>query len=199
MSQVLAFTGVGAVMAVAPGPNTALVLQSSVRQGIKQARATAMGITAGVACHAVAAVVGLSALLAASSFSMDVIRIVGALYLAFLGFQALRSRVKDDHATDDKGCGGFVQGAVSSLLNPKVILLFLALLPEFVTPGSTHHAVQVLILSGIFVGMSLVWMLALAQLATVLKPYITRPKVALAVQRVLGVTLIAIAVEILVG
>ncbi|MFJ9821127.1 LysE family translocator [Streptomyces sp. NPDC101151] len=88
---ILAFTGIAAVMAVTPGVNTALVLRSSTAHGVGHARVATLGIAAGLTCHAIAAVIGLSAIIAASGAAMNTIKWAGAAYLCYLGVQTLRS------------------------------------------------------------------------------------------------------------
>lgn len=150
-SELFPFLGVVALITVLPGPDMALAIRNGVRGGRRATWLTGVGCLTGIAVWASASVLGLAALLAAWSHAFDIVRIAGAAYLALLGVLALRAAV-----TGREGAAGrlalspgaaiapgdvltparvwFRQGLVSNLLNPKIALLFLTLLPQFVAP-----------------------------------------------------------------
>ena len=147
----LPFLGMVAVLTVTPGPDMLLVLRNGLRGGTHVAWFTGLGCCLGIACHATAAVLGLSAVLAASAGAYMVVKTVGALYLTYLGLRMLRSAFRSTHtepapedgnglpssgASSTVGAGeAFRQGLFTNLLNPKIALLFLTLLPQFVGSG----------------------------------------------------------------
>ena len=126
-----------------------LVLSRSIAQGRRAGMITAVGINVGAYVHFLAAIVGLSALLATSAWAFTVIKWAGAAYLLYLGVSALFRRsgvLQLDTArppVTDRQC--FWQGFWSDVLNPKVAIFYLALLPQFITPGS-RVLVQLLLL-----------------------------------------------------
>lgn len=149
--SLLPFLGVVAVLTVTPGPDLLLVLRNGLRYGRRVAWFTGLGCCAGISVHATAAVLGLSAVLAASAGAYTVVKLAGAGYLIYLGLRMLASAVREKEAgalgesvlsggadrtapvAADLTIGSaFRQGLLSNLLNPKIALLFLTLLPQFV-------------------------------------------------------------------
>src|SRR4051794_17053290 len=141
MPHELPFLAVVAVLTITPGPDMALVLRNGVRGGSSAAWWTALGCCTGIACYAVATTAGLSALLIASHTAFTTLRLVGGVYLAYLGATALwHARTSLSAATTDTAAvtsrrTAYRQGLVTNLLNPKIALLFLTLIPQFVATG----------------------------------------------------------------
>jgi len=116
LSHVLAFAGAAILLAIAPGPATAVLLRQTIRHGRRRGIATVAGIEAGVLFWAVAAAVGLSALLAASSVAYTALRFAGAIVLIGLGVQALtRSRREHDNTELDDAAAGTLATAAGAL------------------------------------------------------------------------------------
>lgn len=136
---------------IMPGPDTALALTNTLSYGKKGGFKTVLGILCALAVHILAAVIGLSSLIAHSIFLFSAIKFLGALYLIYIGVKSLLSLIKKSDTVSDlppknKAC--FRQGLLSNLLNPKVILFFLSFLPQFIhTDGNTM--IQFLTLGGI--------------------------------------------------
>jgi RhtB (resistance to homoserine/threonine) family protein len=141
--QVLAFALVAALLTVSPGADTFLVLRNSLRGGRRDGIVTAVGICTGLYCHAILSAVGVSAVLAHSAAAFLALKVAGAAYLAWLGIQSLRASLAPARAEPpaDMPPGlappgrSFREGLFTNLLNPKVIVFYLALLPQFVGPG----------------------------------------------------------------
>src|SRR5262245_16156069 len=123
---------------LAPGPDMLYVSTRSLAQGRRAGVISALGIAAGAVVHTVAIASGLAALLRAVPVAYEIVRWAGAVYLVWLGIQALRSKggplagVPIDRASE---WAILRQGMITNLLNPKVALFFLAFLPQFVTPA----------------------------------------------------------------
>jgi threonine/homoserine/homoserine lactone efflux protein len=163
----LAFTGAAALIVLLPGPDTLVVVRSILRGGKRQGILTALGNLCGLTLWVAGAVLGIAALLRASEIGYDALRIVGAVYLVFLGVQAWRSRgtVEDDVVPTPR-CGllgtGFRAGILTNLLNPKVGVFFVTVRPGFVPQGSSV-AVMTAVFGAIFVVLTaLYWVLLLA-------------------------------------
>jgi threonine/homoserine/homoserine lactone efflux protein len=133
-----------------------------------------LGICTGVLIHTAAAAVGLSALLASSAAAFTVVRYAGAAYLIYLGVRLLVRRdgalpaAREDaaSATEERdGWAVYRQGVLTNVLNPKVALFFLAFLPQFVDPGSTHRTLAFLSLGLVFVLSGTIWCLGVAWFA----------------------------------
>lgn len=198
------FIGVAAIVIIIPGPDTAVVTKNVLIHGRRAGLGTSLGVSAGLAIWTVAAAVGVASLLRASEVAFTVLKLAGALYLVWLGVQALRaagrSAQPDAGATGDAGPAmglrrGFRQGCLSDLANPKIGIFFTSLLPQFV---STGHAVLVpfLILGAIFVAMTVVWLLAYTVVAARIAETLRRPRVRAALDRFTGVVLIALGLRL---
>src|SRR5436190_14868484 len=140
------FVGAVVVLGLAPGPDMAYMLTRTIAQGRKAGVVAAVGINVGAYAHVLAAVAGLSAILATSSFAFTVVKWIGACYLVWIGIQALTksaSLALQGNAADPLALKTiFWQGFLSDLLNPKVALFFLAFLPQFVDYGSGDEMQQ---------------------------------------------------------
>jgi RhtB (resistance to homoserine/threonine) family protein len=151
--QVAAFTVVAAAMTLSPGPDTFLVVRNSMRGGRHDGWLTVLGICSGLYVHALLSAVGVSAIVAQSAAAFAVMKVAGACYLAWLGIQSLRSATRKsgdaapaNAATAQVPAGrSFREGFLTNLLNPKVIVFYLALLPQFISPGDAVLAKSVLL------------------------------------------------------
>ena len=156
----VAFLPVAAMLAVSPGPATAMVVHTAARAGRRTALLATAGDAAGLALWAVASMFGVSALVAASATAFTVLKVVGAVVLIWLGIQALRrSRVPQDEPRARTG-RPFGRGVVTALANPKVGLFYVALLPQFVPEGSPLLATT-LLLAASQIALSVAWYLLL--------------------------------------
>lgn len=128
------FALAGLLLNLTPGNDMIYVATRSASQGIKAGIISALGITAGCMVHILAAVIGLSAILAQSALAFDIIKYAGGAYLIYLGIRSFRkTQFKvEAEATKYSYRKIFWQGAITNVLNPKVALFFLAFLPQFV-------------------------------------------------------------------
>jgi threonine/homoserine/homoserine lactone efflux protein len=136
-----------------PGPATLLTVARASTSGTKVGIATGAGITVGDIIHTVFAMVGISALIAASATLFSIIKYAGAAYLFYLGIKAIleKSPVVPGHGqVRIAAAQAFRQGILSELLNPKTALFFLAFLPQFVRPENGAVFVQLTILGVVF-------------------------------------------------
>lgn len=140
------------VLVVTPGPDMAFVLGQTLSGGARRGWAAMAGVYAGVGVHILLAALGVAALVAASPALFTLLRIAGALYLLWLGVQAIRSALRRPASGSAEAApaitlsAAFRQGFVTNLLNPKVGLFFLAFVPLFVDPGRSPAWLQMLIL-----------------------------------------------------
>ena len=175
----LAFAGVAAVIVVLPGPDMALVLQNGLVRGRRAAVETALGVNAGLLVWAVAAALGIAALLHASAPAVTALKLAGAAYLVWLGLRALgeawrgAAGASPERAVRLRAASPFRQGLLSNLLNPKIALVFTTLIPQFVDPARPAVA-QTLLLAAILLILGLVWLtsyaLLVAKVGVLLKP-----------------------------
>ena len=202
--HVLVFIGVAAIVIVIPGPDTAVVTKNVLLHGRRTALGTSLGVSAGLSVWTIAAAVGVASVVRASEVAFTVLKLFGALYLIWMGVQALRAArqgssdelVADDDRRRAMGpLGGFRQGFLSDLANPKIGIFFTSLLPQFVAPG---HSVLLpfLILGAVFVLMTIAWLCAYCLVAARAAETLKRPRVRAALDRFTGVVLIAIGLRV---
>ncbi|MFZ1993124.1 MAG: LysE family translocator [Solirubrobacteraceae bacterium] len=202
--HLLVFIGVAVIVIIIPGPDTAVVTKNVLIHGRRAGLGTSLGVSAGLSMWTIAAAVGVASLVRASEVAFTVLKLVGALYLVWLGIQALRAashQLADDAPSPPAGGsvmgarGGFRQGFLSDLANPKIGIFFTSLLPQFVSAG---HAVLLpfLILGAIFVAMTVVWLLAYTLVAARAARTLMRPRVRAALDRFTGVVLIGLGLRL---
>ena len=199
----LLFIGVAAIVIVVPGPDTAVVTKNVLIHGRRNAFATSLGVAAGISVWTLTAAVGVASVLRASYLAFTVLKLIGALYLIWLGLGALRTarhtRSAGRYLSADKpamrALGGFRQGLLSDLANPKIGIFFTSLLPQFVDPG---HSVLLpsLALGSVFVVMTVLWLSAYCVVAARAAETLQRPRVKAALDRVTGIVLIGLGVRL---
>ncbi|QUS41704.1 LysE family translocator [Tardiphaga alba] len=161
----------GLLLNITPGPDTAYIIGRSVQIGWRGGVTAVLGICAGCLVHVLAAAIGLSALLAASSTAFTVVKWVGAAYLLYSGIQMLRWKAPADLLQENREKPAirlshvFWQGALTNALNPKVALFFLAFLPQFVDAEAPHKALAFMTLGMMFIGTGMAWCLGVAVFA----------------------------------
>jgi RhtB (resistance to homoserine/threonine) family protein len=201
-AHLLVFIGVAAIVIVVPGPDTAVVTKNVLVHGRRVAFGTSLGVSAGLSVWTLAAAVGVASVVRASAVAFTVLKLIGALYLVWLGLQALRaarhagSGVPAASRKPAMGAlGGFRQGFLSDLANPKIGIFFTSLLPQFVDPG---HPVLLpfLALGAVFVLMTVVWLSAYCLIAARAAETLQRPRVKAAMDRVTGILLIALGLRV---
>lgn len=156
-SSLLIFLLAALGLLLIPGPAVIYIVTRSVAQGRKAGMASVVGIELAGLCHAIAAALGLSAILVASSAAFHVVKYVGAAYLVYLGVRTILSKTPAPHA--ERGAPPRLsqllrKGFVVQVLNPKTALFFYAFLPQFVDPGRGSVIIQILFLGILFVLMA---------------------------------------------
>jgi RhtB (resistance to homoserine/threonine) family protein len=185
-----------------PGPDTAYIIGRSIAQGRAAGLMSALGISAGCCVHALASAVGLSAILAASATAFAVIKLAGGAYLVYLGIRMLLAKPAQTMAAaaarDVRPAKTiFLQAMLTNVLNPKVILFFLAFIPQFVRTDAPQKTLAFLLLGVTFAAISLCWNSGTAFLAGTLARRAGRsPRVRLWLERTVGVTFIALGAKL---
>ncbi|MBF6211739.1 LysE family translocator [Nocardia puris] len=161
MANLVAFTVAATVIVVIPGPGVLFTIGRALALGRRAALISVLGHAAGVMACLVLVAVGLGTLLAASSVALTVVKFAGALYLIYLGVQAIRERKSLREALGEPVRAGaerrvFRQSVIVGVTNPKAIVFFSAVLPHFVDPAAGALPVQFLILGAVFLLIALV-------------------------------------------
>ena len=203
MRDLVAFAGIAAIIVVLPGPDMALVLRNGVVSGRRAALETALGINAGLLVWALAAALGIAAVLNASATAFTALKLAGAAYLVWLGVRALRDAWRGtstlpgpaERSQRGRPDSAFRQGLLSNLLNPKIALVFTTLIPQFVEPGDPAVARTVLV-AAIFICMGLAWLTSYALLVAQAGRLLRRPVVRRVLNAIVGTALTAFGVRL---
>jgi threonine/homoserine/homoserine lactone efflux protein len=194
-AQLLAFAGVSLLLAVTPGPDMAVVTRNALAHGRRGVLLTTSGIALALVIWVTATAVGLSALLRASANVLFVLKIAGAVYLAYLGTRTLLDsrHVAGDLLVEAPAAppahAVFRQGFLSAMTNPKLGVFFVTFLPQFVLPGQPVFA-RLLELGVVFALIGWAWMNVYGLFVTRLRDVITAPRVRRWMQRVTGLVLL---------
>jgi len=153
-TQSLTFLAAAVLLTVTPGPDNLMVLSVGMSRGRLQGMAFGLGCALGCLSHTLLAVLGVSALIAASPLAFGIFKVAGGAYLTWVGFQALRyaGRASSGAALQDKESlrQVFVRGLTANAVNPKVALFFLAFLPQFVASSQGPVPLQLALLGLLF-------------------------------------------------
>jgi threonine/homoserine/homoserine lactone efflux protein len=190
VSHLAAFLGIAAIVIVVPGPDTALTVRNTLAGGRARGMATAVGVCSGLFVWTIAASAGLAALVTASQPLFDAIRIAGALYLVWLGVQTLRGHGTSVDVPSRPG-SGYRQGLLSNLGNPKIVVFFTSLLPQFASGFAALAALGL-----VFCALTLVWLVASAVVVARARTAIMRPRVRRAVDTSAGIALVAFGLRL---
>jgi len=208
--RTVAFAGMAAILTVMPGADMALVTRSALRGGHAAAFRTTLGISLGVAVHATASALGLSAILHTSASAFTAVKIAGALYLGYLGMQSLRDAagraqtsssgresepIPSAGTASDGGGRAFLVGLLTNLLNPKVALFYLTFLPQFIGPGDPVLR-RSLMLAGIHIAIGLTWLTTYTYFLGRLGAVMQRPQVKRGLEGVMGTLLIGLGARL---
>lgn len=196
-----AFIVAASALVLSPGPDTLLVLRYTLASGQRVGFATVSGVQLGLLVHAIAAVLGLSVLILSVPLALKAVAVAGAAYLAFLGLQSIRAgRLGlDELATGDgtaavAGAKACRDAILCNILNPKVILLFIALMPNFVDPERGAVPLQFVMLAAVLIAINIFWQSGLVLAAGRARRWLARPKVQRWIAYVSGAILFGFAV-----
>ncbi|WP_309124066.1 LysE family translocator [Arthrobacter sp.] len=183
MSSYLAFCGLCVVLAVTPGPDSFLILRFSLRK-LPSGIAASFGSAAGYLVWAVLVAVGLAALIEQSAVAYRGLKVLGGIYLVYLGIKAIRGDRKKSSApvpdgvvmVEARALSSCAAGLTSTMLNPKVGLFFLAVVPQFLPKDGSVFAVTMLL--GATLGfIVLMYLVGLCLLAAKANEWLNRPRV----------------------
>lgn len=198
-----AYVVLAAALAFSPGPDVMFVVANGMRHKARGAIASALGIGAGSFLHAVLAAAGVSAVIAASPVAFDVMKVAGALYLAWLGLQAIRSFLRNpgsanltQNLEEVSTRQVFLRGFLTNILNPKVIVFYLALLPQFVSVELGHVGLQVFLLGCIHNVIGLSFLIAVGLAAGKASGWIAKTSLARWLDGIAGVFFLGLAARL---
>ncbi len=195
------FALTGLLLNLTPGNDMLFVIARSSGQGIKAGVISSLGIMAGCMVHIIAAVIGLSALLAQSAMAFTIIKYAGAAYLIYLGMKSILSKTKELMIEGDAKRRSykeiFGQGVITNVLNPKVALFFLAFLPQFIDVHKNNAPMQILLLGTWFNAVGTLVNIMVAVLFGKIGAWLSRsPRFILWQERLTGLILIALGIKV---
>jgi threonine/homoserine/homoserine lactone efflux protein len=198
----LAFAAIALGMVLTPGPNMIYLISRSISQGRAAGLISLCGIALGFVVYMLCAAYGLTALLMAVPFAYDAIRIAGAGYLLWLAWQAVRPGGRSSFEVRDLPQDGpkrlFSMGLVTVLLNPKVAVLYLSLLPQFIDPTRGSVLGQAVVLGSIQIATSVTVNAAIIVCAAFIARFFQRrPGFALVQRWLMGTVLAGLAVRMM--
>lgn len=188
--------------AMSPGPDFVVVTRTSLSGGRRAGMAAGLGIALGVFTWVVAIALGVAALLTASAIAFTVIKMIGAAYLVFLGAKAWLAVRRGEYRDQRVELGpkavttwaAFRQGLLTNLLNPKVAVFYLALLPQFLPADAA--ATQTLELAVISLAATGLWFVTLAVVIGALRRFFGSGKVRRALDAVMGTLLVGLGIRV---
>lgn len=209
ITNLAAFLGIAILVIVTPGQDTALTIRNTLVGGRRAGIATGGGVVSGLATWTVASSAGLAALIVASQPLFLAVRLIGAAYLVFLGLQAIyaalsrRSSPTPQFPSPSGGGSGwglkpltaYRQGLFSNLSNPKIVVFFLSLLPQFVVRSSASF-LGLLLLGAIFCAITLTWLTLYAIVVARIGDFLRRDRIRRAMEATTGVVLVGLGVRL---
>ena len=160
------------IVVLIPGTGVIFTVSTGLTAGKRASVFAALGCTAGIIPHLLASILGLSALLHTSALAFEALKFAGAAYLLYLAYATWRDRsafAMNNSPTATTARSLMLRGFLLNILNPKLTIFFLAFLPQFVTPASTAPALQMLVLSGVFMAMTFAVFVVYGLLANVFR------------------------------
>jgi threonine/homoserine/homoserine lactone efflux protein len=201
--RLLAWVGVAAILVILPGPDTTMVLRSGLRGGRRAALFTSFGINTGLVVWTIASALGVAAILEASAAAFTVLKVAGAVYLAYVGLRMLILSLRahgtivlthpDRRPLDPPAA--FRAGLLTNLLNPKIAATFTTLLPQFVDENDPPVGRSAL-LAAIFLVLAVIYLTFLAIAVARAADVIQRPRVRAWIERLTAVVFLGFAAQL---
>ncbi len=188
------------IVILVPGTGVIYTVSTALSSRKRNFILAAIGCTLGIVPHLAAGILGVSALLNTGAQIFQIIKIVGVLYLIYLGFGLIKNKnliVVDENKKRENDFKIIGKGILLNLLNPKLTLFFLSFLPQFLVKSSSNYSSQMMMLSLMFMGMTFVIFILYGLLANSFKQVIlTSEKITQRIQQSFGVILIGFAVKL---
>lgn len=194
--QWLPFLAAITLLTMSPGVDTIIVMRNSAVAGYKKGLLTSLGICLGLFGHAAVSALGLSVILLGSASMFTALKLAGAAYLIYLGYQSLKSAarptglvVSQEGMTGLSHMAAFRQGLLSNVLNPKPIIFYMAFLPQFINPEYSALQ-QSLFMAFMHFSIAMIWQGGLALLVHKAKAWLAKPQVSRVIDGLSGTLLL---------
>lgn len=195
------FVVASTLLSLAPGPDNLFVLMQSALYGKKSGVLVTLGLCTGLMFHTSAVALGIAAIFQSSVVAFTVLKVLGAVYLMYLAWQAFRASATALNEPDSSSLSHaalYRRGIIMNITNPKVTIFFLAFLPQFASPENGALVPQIFMLGGIFILVALVVFSGVAIAAGSLGGWLKRsPKVQVYLNRIAGTVFAALALKLM--
>jgi threonine/homoserine/homoserine lactone efflux protein len=204
LQQFFGFLAAALLITATPGPDNLMVLGMGISKGRQRGIAFGLGCAFGCLSHTLLAVVGVSALIAASPAAFTLLKVAGGLYLVWLGYNALRSSgaVKIDTVkpSEESLARLFFKGCFANAINPKVVLFFLSFLPQFVVAANGHVGAQLAALGLTFTLQAAILFGLLGYFSGAIGQWLSkRPRAGVILDRIAGTVFIGLGLKLIVS
>ncbi|WP_458104101.1 LysE family transporter [Bacillus sp. PK3-037] len=206
MHSLLAYIPIAAMMVIIPGADTMLVMKNTLRYGAKAGRYNILGLATGLSFWTIIAILGLSMVIAKSVILFTTIKYLGAAYLIYLGIKSFFAKNMfslDDMQAQAKTAAispkrhyksSFMQGSLSNILNPKTVLVYVTIMPQFINLKENVNQ-QLIILASILTLLAVLWFLFLVYIIDYAKKWMKNPKFQKAFQKITGIMLVGFGIK----
>ncbi|MDZ5670514.1 MULTISPECIES: LysE family transporter [Bacillus] len=206
MHSLLAYIPIAAMMVIMPGADTMLVMKNTLRYGPKAGRYNILGLATGLSFWTVIAILGLSVVIAKSVILFTMIKYLGAAYLIYLGVKSFFAKSMfslDDMQSQTKNMASspkryyktsFMQGSLSNILNPKTVLVYVTIMPQFINLNGNINQ-QLIILASILTLLAVLWFLFLVYIIDYAKKWMKNSKFQKVFQKITGIILVGFGIK----
>lgn len=197
-----AFLIAGILLNLTPGNDTIFILTKSIAQGRKAGMVSALGIAMGSVIHTLLAAFGLSLIIAKSMLLFNIIKLAGAGYLLYMGYNMLtdKSHLKTDDVSVTTSVDYqkiFRDAILTNVLNPKVALFFIAFLPQFINPAFKNTILPFVTLGMTFITTGTIWCIVLALFASAIFGKLkSNQKASTYINKICGLTMIGLGIKV---
>jgi threonine/homoserine/homoserine lactone efflux protein len=207
-AQLLAFLAAAVLLTLSPGPDNMMVLGIGMAKGRARGMAFGLGCALGCLSHTLLAVIGVSALIAASPLAFTTLKVCGGLYLGWMGFNAIRSTAVANSGASASRAEGvtesartlFFRGVFANAINPKVALFFLSFLPQFVAAQRGDANLQTALLGLAFTAQAAILFGLLGFFSGTVGAWLARrPRAGMWLDRIAGAIFIALGLRLIVA
>lgn len=176
MENLLFYIGSVVLITLLPGPDIIFVITQGLTRGRKEAIFTALGLGTGCIFHTTIAAFGIALIFQQSPLAFNILKILGVLYLLYLSYKAYKTANDVINTEDNQAQAGFLKGILMNILNPKVILFFLAFLPQFVPAGTKNICLYMMMLGIIFMTIATIILTTMALISSKLNELLLKNK-----------------------
>lgn len=205
MNEIWMFTVVALLIVMVPGVDSLLVLKNTITYGKGAGMLTMVGIIVALIVWTTLAVLGLATVISKSIIVFMFIKYAGAAYLVYLGIQSWRAKAQNMKLVEQsevtkgrfksKKLNCFTQGVTTDLLNPKTLLLYVTLMPQFINPSDSVN-LQLILLAAILMAISVIWLTAIVAIINLIRNWFLQEKIQQLFNKLTGGILIGLGIKI---